>query len=203
MGQGLIKDMTIKEVYKYLIGAIGPRPIAWISTRSAEGVDNLAPFSFFSIIGQDPPTLSVSILRKGGLEKDTASNLLNQGQAVVHVVDRDNVDLANQTAANLKADISEAGAFDIPLQASSLVEPASIKQAKIRFETQMVHHHPLVNDEGIITADVFFLEVLAITWDDQVVKEGYIDYQALNSVGRLAGNDYSQLGSIFTIERPN
>ncbi len=108
------KNLTQRENYKLLIGSIIPRPVAVVSTQSADGIVNIAPFSFFNIVSSEPVILSLAIQRKEGELKDTARNLLATKEAVVHILDQTNVQEANKTAALLPADQSELTVSDLP-----------------------------------------------------------------------------------------
>lgn len=91
-------DLSPQEQYKILIGTVIPRPIAFVSTISKEGIVNLAPFSFYNIVSYQPTILSISILRKNGVMKDTARNILESGEAVVHSVSKNYLAQVNQAA---------------------------------------------------------------------------------------------------------
>jgi flavin reductase (DIM6/NTAB) family NADH-FMN oxidoreductase RutF len=188
-------DITAQEVYKLLTGSITPRPIAWITTQNADGVVNAAPFSFFNIVSREPALLSVSFSDA----KDTLNNLLENGEAVVHLVDPSNVELMNQTAAGLAANISETDQFDIALEPSQIVTVPSIVNSKARFETRLYKHLEIGEK-----AHMVLLEVLNLTFAEEIINQEkmYIDVKKLNPVARLAGNDYGTLGDFFTIERP-
>ena len=84
-------NQTERDNYKLLIGTVIPRPIAFITTKSKEGIVNAAPFSYFNIAATEPPMLSVSLQRKNGAHKDTAKNIIETGEFVIHIVDVDNV----------------------------------------------------------------------------------------------------------------
>ena len=98
---------TERENYKLLIGSIIPRPIAFVTTISKDGILNGAPFSYFNIVSSNPPMISLSIGRAGGRQKDTARNIIESKEFVVHIVDEQNVEQINQTAANLPPHQSE------------------------------------------------------------------------------------------------
>lgn len=85
------QNLTQRENYKLLIGSIIPRPVAIVTTRSAEGTVNIAPFSFFSIVSSEPAIVSIAVQRKKGTMKDTARNLLTTKEGVIHILDRSNV----------------------------------------------------------------------------------------------------------------
>ncbi|MFL6556727.1 MAG: flavin reductase family protein, partial [Bacillus sp. (in: firmicutes)] len=99
--------MSERENYKFLIGSIIPRPIAFVTTISKDGVLNGAPFSYFNIVSSNPPMISLSIHRSAGSQTDTARNILDSKQFVVHIVDEHNVEKINKTAASLPSDQSE------------------------------------------------------------------------------------------------
>ena len=197
-------DLTTKEKNKILIGTVVPRPIALVSTESEEGVVNIAPFSYFNIVTYKPAILSIAVQRTNGKQKDTARNITAGKEAVVHVVDISNVGLANITAANLAPEDSELNYADFTPVKSVSVRPPGLKEAKARFETSL-YDTKLIYDGDEPTADVLFLKIEHFHLDESVYDEekGYIDVAELGAVSRLAGNDYAEIGRMFTIDRPN
>ncbi|MBF0753790.1 flavin reductase family protein [Jeotgalicoccus halotolerans] len=196
-------DLTTKEKNKILIGTVVPRPIALVSTESEEGVVNIAPFSYFNIVTYKPAILSIAVQRTNGKQKDTARNITAGKEAVVHVVDISNVELANITAANLAPEDSELNYADFTPVKSVSVRPPGLKEAKARFETSL-YDTKLIYDGDEPTADVLFLKIEHFHLDESVYDEekGYIDVAELGAVSRLAGNDYAEIGRMFTIDRP-
>src|SRR3954462_3459680 len=91
-------SLSERDNYKFLIGSIVPRPIAFVTTQSKDGVLNGAPFSYFNIVTSNPPMISLSIQRNGGRIKDTARNIFENKEFVVYIVDEDNVAKINETA---------------------------------------------------------------------------------------------------------
>lgn len=197
-------DLTTKEKNKILIGTVVPRPIALVSTESKEGVVNIAPFSYFNIVTYKPAILSIAVQRTNGKQKDTARNITAGKEAVVHVVDISNLELANITAANLAPEDSELNYADFTPVKSVSVRPPGLKEAKARFETSL-YDTKLIYDGEEPTADVLFLKIEHFHLDESVYDEekGYIDVAELGAVSRLAGNDYAEIGRMFTIDRPN
>lgn len=197
-------DLTTKEKNKILIGTVVPRPIALVSTESEEGVVNIAPFSYFNIVTYKPAILSIAVQRTNGKQKDTARNITAGKEAVVHVVDISNVELANITAANISPEDSELNYADFTPVKSVSVRPPGLKEAKARFETSL-YDTKLIYDGDEPTADVLFLKIEHFHLDESVYDEGkgYIDVAELGAVSRLAGNDYAEIGRMFTIDRPN
>lgn len=195
------EELTQQENYKLLIGSVIPRPVAIVTTKSQEGTINVAPFSFFNIVSSNPPVLSLSVQRKEGVEKDTARHLIAGKEAVIHILDEDNVLEANQTAANLAPHESELSVADFQLVPSKRVSVPGLKEAKVRFEVSLLEKIEIKQDE-VITADFFLLQVENYVISNQIYESGKINPHRLAPVSRLAGQDYSKLGEIFSLERP-
>ena len=196
------KDLTQRENYKLLIGSIIPRPVAVVSTQSADGIVNIAPFSFFNIVSSEPVILSLAIQRKEGELKDTARNLLATKEAVVHILDQTNVQEANKTAALLPADQSELTVSGFTTTTSKTIAVPGLKEASVRLETILHQHVPIKKDQQT-TADLLLLEVVGYQIAEDVYQDGKIDPHALQAVSRLAGNSYATIGEIFDIKRPS
>ena len=196
------KDLTQRENYKLLIGSIIPRPVAVVSTQSADGIVNIAPFSFFNIVSSEPVILSLAIQRKEGELKDTARNLLATKEAVVHILDQTNVQEANKTAALLPADQSELTVSGFTTTASKTIAVPGLKEASVRLESILHQHVPIKKDQQT-TADLLLLEVVGYQIAEHVYQDGKIDPHALQAVSRLAGNSYATIGEIFDIKRPS
>lgn len=196
------KDLTQRENYKLLIGSIIPRPVAVVSTQSADGIVNIAPFSFFNIVSSEPVILSLAIQRKEGELKDTARNLLATKEAVVHILDQTNVQEANKTAALLPADQSELTVSGFTTTTSKTITVPGLNEASVRLETILHQHVPIKKDQQT-TADLLLLEVVGYQIAEDVYQDGKIDPRALQAVSRLAGNSYATIGEIFDIKRPS
>ncbi|GGI03636.1 flavin reductase family protein [Mammaliicoccus vitulinus] len=193
--------LSQKENYKLLIGSIIPRPIALVTTQSDSGLLNIAPFSFFNVVSSDPPILSIAVQRVNGEPKDTARNILQNNEAVVHIVDTDNVKDANQTAALLSPDESEIERTEFEQVDSVEVSVPGLKQSKVRFET-VLKEDIVIKKDGEPVSDLLLLEVKYYHFDEAIYDNGYINKDELSAVSRLAGNDYAEIGKTFTIERP-
>lgn len=196
------KQLSERENYKFLIGSIIPRPIAFITTLSEEGVVNAAPFSFFNIVSSNPPMISVSIQRKQGQMKDTARNIMANNQFVVHIVDIDNVEKVNETAANLPPEQSEIDHVGFTLIESEKISVPGVKEAKVRIECELETALQLGGDGENPGCDLLIGKVVYYHIEESIYEEGRIDPQILGAVSRLAGNDYAVIGKQFTIERP-
>ncbi|MCD8846772.1 flavin reductase family protein [Mammaliicoccus sciuri] len=193
--------LSQKENYKLLIGSIIPRPIALVTTESDDNVLNIAPFSFFNVVSSDPPILSIAVQRVNGEMKDTARNIIQNKEAVVHIVDTDNVRDANQTAALLSHEESELERTNFETVDSVEVSVKGLKQSKVRFEA-VLYNDIVIEKDGQPISDLLLLEVKYYHFDERIYNDGYINKEELNAVSRLAGNDYAEIGHTFTIERP-
>lgn len=194
------KQNSERDNYKLLIGSIIPRPVAFVTTLSEEGIVNGAPFSYFNIVSSHPPMISLAVQRRAGQLKDTARHIYHNQQFVVHIVDDTNVAKINETAASLPVTESEIELADLTIEHSKRISVPGVQEAKIRMECKLAQAISL-GDEGHET-DLFIGEVVLFHIDENIYTQGRIDPRALNAVSRLAGADYATIGHIFTMERP-
>lgn len=190
-----------RENYKFLIGGIVPRPIAFVTTLSKNGVLNGAPFSYFNIVSSNPPMLSVSIQRSEGKQKDTARNIMETKEFVIHIVDVENIGKVNQTAASLPPHESEIHLAKLTPVESENISVRGVREAKIRFECTLEQRIELGGEESI-GCDLIIGKVVRYHIDPAIYKNGHIDPKGLGAVSRLAGTNYAKIGEIFSIDRP-
>lgn len=198
----LTDPLEQKSVYSKLVGGITPRPIAWISTVSETGVDNIAPYSFFTVASVNPPVLSVTQVNPSDKSnKDTLSNLLATKQCVVNIVSHKLVEKMNQSCANYPTNVSEFEAAGITSEASKYVQPLSVKSAKVRYECTLREVISISQEPS--GGQMMLLDVVGIYIDERVLTDGYINPIALNAVGKLGGDYFVTTQSIFELNRPN
>ncbi|MGV3083193.1 flavin reductase family protein [Enterococcus dispar] len=198
-------ELAPKQNYKFLTGAVSPRPIAWITTQSKNsGVVNLAPFSFFTVVSSDLPYVLIATTRKDGQKKDTARNLSQTKEGVIHIVDENVLHQMNETAANLKPDESELSLSNLTTIKSQSVTPPGLSDPLIRLEVTLQQEISLSDDTGTIVSDLFILKVLDYYFSEKIfdVDKEYILSEKLRPVARLAGNNYALFGELFTLIRP-
>lgn len=193
---------TERENYKLLTGSIIPRPIAFITSLSRNGVLNAAPYSYFNIVTANPPMISVSIQRKNGAYKDIARNIIETGSFVVHITDESYIEAINKTAANLPAEESEVELAKLTLVPSNKIKTPGVKEAKIRMECRLEKNIELGGSSAGPACDLIIGEVMCFHIAEELFEDGRIDAYQLQPVSRLAGNNYSSLGEQFTLERP-
>ncbi|YCA45098.1 flavin reductase family protein [Bacillus sp. JZ8] len=194
-------SMSEREIYKFLIGSIIPRPIAFVTTISKEGNLNGAPFSYFNIVSSNPPMISLSIQRSAGKQKDTARNIIEAKQFVVHIVDEQNVEKINQTAASLPSNQSEIELANLTPIESVKISVPGVKEAKIRIECTLEHSLELGGSDSP-GCDLIIGKVVQFHIEQDIYKNGRINPNGLAAVSRLAGNDYAKIGEIFEVKRP-
>jgi flavin reductase (DIM6/NTAB) family NADH-FMN oxidoreductase RutF len=190
-----------RENYKLLIGSIIPRPIAFVTTHSRDGILNGAPFSYFNIVSSNPPMISVSIQRKEGIQKDTTRNILDMKEFVVHIVDESNVEKVNQTAATLPPEQSEIELANLTPINSTKISVPGVKEAKVRMECTLEHSIELGGGESP-GCDLIIGKIVQFHIESDIYENGKIDPSILGAVSRLAGQNYAKIGDIFSIKRP-
>lgn len=191
-----------KDVYKILTGSVIPRPIGWISSISKDGILNLAPFSFFNAVGEDPPHVMFSTVRSGDINKDTLNNVLETKQFVVNMATEELVEAMNASSVNLPPEGNEFEYAGLTPIASDLISPPRVKESPISFECELVHHYSLEDykDGG---ATIMIGRIVMFHVDESVLLPDYkINMDTYRPIARLAGNNYSKLGEIFSIKRP-
>ncbi|HEY0945279.1 MAG TPA: flavin reductase family protein [Opitutaceae bacterium] len=192
-----------KYAYQWMISTITPRPIAWVSTISAEGKTNLAPFSFFQGITSNPPTLMfVPVNSRDGIKKDTVRNIEAVPEFVVNLVPHALAEPMNHCSALLPYGESEFEAFGIASAPSTRVRPPRVAAAPVAFECTL---HSIVKiGEGPLAANVVFGRIqCAHIADDVLTADGRVDPARLDTIGRMGGDDYCTTRDRFTIKRPD
>ncbi len=196
-----VENTESSILYKLLTGLVIPRPIGWISTVDANGVNNLAPFSFFNVVGEDPPHVMFSTVRTGDRNKDTLNNVLFNKQFAVNLVTEDLVEQVNTTSEMVESSVDEFELAGLTPMDCELIKPKRVKEAKAHFECEMVHHYFLENHKNG-GACVVIGKVLMMHISDEILMENYrINLDKYKPVARLAGSNYSKMGEVFSIKR--
>ncbi|WP_332815987.1 flavin reductase family protein [Ramlibacter sp.] len=188
-------DLDAPQAYRLLTGVVVPRPIAWVTSRSPEGVVNLAPFSAFTYVSTRPPMVGFNAGRRAGRRKDTANNILATGEFVVHVVDESLLGPMHESSAEHPAEVSEAELLGLSWTASERVAVPRLVAPRVAMECRF-HSATPYGDTG---AEFVVGEVLVFHVGDGFIADGKIDSAKLNPVCRLAGPNYATLGRITTL----
>lgn len=197
-------SLDARTAYFWLASTVVPRPVAWVSTRSNSGVNNLAPFSFFQVITPSPPTLMISpLLHADGAMKDTARNIAETGEFVVSLVPFAEVERMNQTSGNFTAEQNEAAAVGVAMCDSVIVRPPRVAAAGISFECRLASIMPYPPQQP--SCHVIFGEVVAAHIDEAILAaDGQVDPVKLNLVSRMGADWYGRTSGDpnFTLARP-
>ena len=186
---------------RVLTGVVVPRPIALISTVSADGVANLAPFSYFNAVADDPPTIVVGISRQADWkDKDTLVNIERTGEFVVNVVVTNIAEQMNSTAAEYPAEVDEFQVSGLTPVASDVVSPPRVAESPVNMECrldQVVSIGSADNQHGLVIGNILLVHI----WDELI--DGHrVNHDRLDPVGRLAGNMYTRTDSTYELIRP-
>lgn len=188
--------------YQHIIHAIVPRPIAWVSTISKEGVTNVAPFSYFTGVGSRPPTLLFCPANKrDGQPKDTLRNIQDVGDFVVNIVSFDAAEQMNASAAELPSAESEFDANGLTPIPGTHVSSPRVAESKIHFECTL---RQILNiGEGPGGANVVIGDVVHVHIEDSVLgAKELADPDLLDAVGRMGGTTYCRTSQRFDLPRP-
>ena len=188
------------EGYKLLTGLVVPRPIGWIGSVSADGVHNLAPYSFFNAVSGNPPMVVFSAGHGDGVRKDTADNVKATGEFTVNIVTDTTVEAMNATSASLPPEVDEFEQAGLPPADSMFIKPKRVAEAKAQLECRLVNDMH-IGAEGAGNW-LFVGEVVAFWVDTDLLDGTRVDQAKLAAIGRHAGNFYSTTENLFEIVRP-
>jgi len=191
-----------RDNFKTLLSCVLPRPIAFVSTISAQGVANLAPFSFFNGVGSNPPAVIFSPCTKAdGTPKDTLVNLRSIGEFVVNVVPFSIREAMNEASYPFPPDINEFEAAGFTALASRFVRPFRVAESPVHLECRLVQIVPVGN--GPLSANICIGEVVCFHLADEVLlPDGTADVSTIDLVARLGGEDYSTIRDRFSLPKP-
>lgn len=188
--------------YKILTATVTPRPIAWVTTRSPDGVANAAPFSFFNVLGHEPPTVVLGLLRhpEKGL-KDTAENILATGEFVAHLVPHQMAEAMNVTCVDAPPGTDELKLAGLQTAPSRMIAPPRIVGSPVAFECRTISTHETGPRQVAVIGEVVCAHVA-----DEVILDadkGYIDTPALDLIARMHGSGwYARPVDLFQLARP-
>lgn len=197
-----LTKLTPRDAYALLISVILPRPIAWVSTVSADGRGNLAPFSFFQGVTANPPTLLfVAANTREGAKKDTLRNIEATGEFTVNLVPYSLAEAMNATSASLPHGESEFERFGIRAAPAARVRPPRVADSPVSLEC--VLDRIVTVGEGPLAGNVIFGRILHAHVDDAVLgADGRPDPAKLDLIGRLGGEGYVRTRERFDLRRP-
>lgn len=192
-----------REIYKLMIGAIVPRAIAWVSSVDRDGRPNLAPFSFFTAVCSEPPTIVFCpMIRDTDSEhKDTLHNIRDMGVFIVNFVTEALAEKMNITSVEAAAGVNEFERAGLTMEAGQVVNVPRVAESPIHFEcclNQIVTISDAPGGGSLVIGTVVHMHIA-----DSVYREGHhIDLAAYQPIGRLAGASYTRVTDVFEMRRP-
>ena len=199
------KELPIPKLHHYLLGSIGPRPIAFASTIDAEGNRNLAPFSFFNVFSANPPILIFSPARSGrtNTTKNTHDNVKRVPEVVINVVTYDMVHQMSLTSSPFEAGVDEFEKAGFTPIASDTIRPFRVKESPVQIECKVLEIKELGQNGG--AGNLVICEVQKIHIDERVLDENQmVDQKKIDLVSRMGGNWYCRANdtSMFEVDKP-
>lgn len=198
------KDLPVPQVHKFLLGGVGPRPIALVSTVSPDGIVNLSPFSFFNAFGANPPVVAFSPARRGrtGTLKDTYNNLTSTGECVIQAVTYAMVHQVSLASTEYPSDVDEftkSGLTPIP---SDLVKPPRVNESPFQMECKLRQMIELGGEPS--SGNLAICEVIKFHVAEDIIRDGIIQPDLIDLVGRQSANFYSRASgaAIFEVPKP-
>jgi flavin reductase (DIM6/NTAB) family NADH-FMN oxidoreductase RutF len=201
-------DLSHKDLYSILLNSVAPRPIAWVSTVSASGQPNLAPFSFFNAVCVDPPLLAFapglrqSKQREGndGEAKDTLRNIRETKEFVVNIVTYELREAMNLTSGEYVSSVNEFEVAKLTPQAPQVVKPPRVAESPVSFECKL--HQILDFSTAPTSGSLVIGQIVSIHINDAYLKEGRLDRNSLDLIGRMGGIQYTRTTQRFEMVRP-
>jgi flavin reductase (DIM6/NTAB) family NADH-FMN oxidoreductase RutF len=207
-----VSELSHRELYNILLSSVAPRPIAWVSTLSATGHPNLAPFSFFNCVCVSPPLLAFapalrppkdagsSSTEAPGEAKDTLRNIRETKEFVVNVVTYDLLQPMNITSGEYAPTVNEFELAKVTPQPSTLVRPERVAESPVSFECrlrQILDFSTVPDGTSLVIG-----EIVAIHINDAHLKDGRIDRNSLDLIGRMGGLQYTRTSERLELARP-
>lgn len=193
-------DLSESQVYNILVEAIGPRPIALVSTLDEAGIPNLAPFSFFMPGGVNPPSLAISVNEGAAGRKDTLRNILATKDFVVNTVHREMANGMNVASFTFRSEDSEWPATGFTAIESADVRPPRVGESLVQFECRLfevVHHGSGPGAANYVIGEVVRAHVLADLWTGTAVEHG-----SIRLLSRMGGPTYLDTSALEFFEMP-
>ncbi len=190
------RALPTSDVYRFLISAVVPRPIAFVSTIGGDGGMNLAPFSYFNAVSSEPPLVTIAINVRDGDPKDTLRNIRETKEFVVNVVSESLLDAMVSTAGDWPRGTSEFGPAGLTPAPSARVRPPYVAESPLQLECTLYSEVTLGNSVLMVG------EVILARVRDDVLTDGKVDAAKLAPVGRLGGEFYAPLGPVLRRKRP-
>lgn len=198
------KDVSVGKLHQFLLGAIGPRPIAFASTLDEKGRPNLSPFSFFNVFGSNPPVLIFSPARRGrdNTTKHTFENAKKTDEVVINIVNYDIVQQMSLTSTEYAEGVNEFEKAGLSMLKSDLVKPFRVAESPVQFECKIKEVVETGAEGG--AGNLIICHVVKMHIQEEILDEnGYIDQYKIDQVARMGGNWYTRARmGMFEVPKP-
>jgi flavin reductase (DIM6/NTAB) family NADH-FMN oxidoreductase RutF len=197
-----VQQAAVLDVYQMLVGLVTPRPIAWVTSRSADGLINLAPFSFFNVFGANPPIVVFSpTLKRDGTKKDTLLNIEATKEFVIHASTECHAALINASSAPYPLEVSEVEQLELETVPSRLVATPRLAQSPWALECKLLEIRSF--GQGPIAPNLVIGEVVAMHIDESILgPDGLPDPKRLKAIARLGAEYWCRTQDLFELPRP-
>ena len=198
------KDVSVGKLHKYLLGAIGPRPIAFASTIDEDGNPNLSPFSFFNVFGSNPPVLIFSPARRGrdNTTKHTFENAKKVDEVVINIVNYDIVQQMSLSSTEYDEGVNEFDKAGLTMLKSDLVKPFRVAESPVQLECKIKEVVETGSEGG--AGNLVICHVVKMHIKDEILDaDGFIDQHKIDQVARMGGNWYTRAKmGMFEVPKP-
>lgn len=198
------KDVSVGKLHQYLLGAIGPRPIAFASTLDEKGRPNLSPFSFFNVFGSNPPVLIFSPARRGrdNTTKHTFENAKKVDEVVINIVNYDIVQQMSLSSTEYAEGVNEFEKAGLSMLESHLVKPFRVAESPVQFECKIKEVVETGSEGG--AGNLVICHVVKMHINEDILDEnGFIDQFKIDQVARMGGNWYTRArDGMFEVPKP-
>ena len=188
-------ELGAERIYRLMTGVVVPRPIAWVTSLSRSGVLNLAPFSAFTFVSQKPPMLAISVGRKGADYKDTAQNILDTEEYVIHIADTPLMSAVHDSSVEHPPETSEVGHLGLETLDCERIKVRRLAAAPVAMECRFRQ----CLEFGDARSRLIVGEVVMFHLRDGLVNDGKVDTRTLDPIARIGGPRYARLGEIVTL----
>ncbi|APG60993.1 flavin reductase family protein [Christiangramia salexigens] len=198
------KDLSVGKLHQYLLGAVGPRPIAFASTIDEDGRPNLSPFSFFNVFGSNPPILIFSPARRGrdNTTKHTFENAKKVDEVVINIVNYDIVQQMSLSSTEYGEGVNEFEKAGLTMLKSDLVKPFRVAESPVQFECKIKEVVETGQEGG--AGNLVICHVVKMHMKEEILDEsGFIDQHKIDQVARMGGNWYTRANmGMFEVPKP-
>ena len=192
-------EMEPRASYRLMTSIVVPRPIAWVSTINAEGIANLAPFSFFNAVAGAPPVLILAVGQRAGEPKDTLRNVRDTREMVIHLADEPLAEALNQTSGDFPPGTDEFRRAGLTAVPSTDVRPPRVAAAPVAMEARLLHEVAIPETRYTV---IFGRIIRYHIREDLLGDDGLLVAERLRPIARLGRDEYTTLGEVFSMARP-